>query len=789
MRPSLHFLFIFTFLALCAVEIDASEQIESIQTDHDAALQEQISRLEAQLTNARQTIHGLETELDTARETLAAQPVPAVDPAKTAPATGASHHAANIPTPVQPGLELPASITHLSVEKLALGGVEDLSRLEYLTPGLRYGQTGHDARLSMRGARTNSIGPQASSVVGVYEDGVFIATSTQRLESFLDVERIDVLRGPQITSFGQHSYAGAINIVTNKPDFDGFHGYAEGENSLPDKTRWRLVLNVPVTDTLAIRVAGLSESRSGWIGNHVLEPDSDDLNDRKEQTLRSSLLWQPSKNFSILLRRKFQDENGTGTAPWGYQQIGAYIDGEFKPGHQFAPDGFTPDLGPWDVFRNFISSAQFERETNTVELNWNMGFASLQWLSSWTRFEGSQVYDNDFSNKGEFTSSAFAGWSSEEEDWSSELRLSSNGNGNLSWLLGLYVSDHTAEWGWLEANNGVITQPDWDVKGDYLSDTQAAFGQISYQFADRFTVTGGLRWNEDSKTLKTGEEGSWDDILWKAALQYDINEQMMSYISVSTGYLAGGINSAPGVNATWDPEELTAYEVGLKSVLADGDLQLNLSAWYNDFKDVQSQSFLVLPFPGSPEATEFTGNGGAVDAMGIEAEIQWSPLPQWQIATNIAYTDATFGDFVAPNLNGLGDIPGHTQGDLLSFKDWRPALSPEWVVGLQTSYTFGFENWGSLTPYLQSTYASEYYVSDLNLSGTRQSSHTRTDFRLIWDAPRGNFQIQFYYLNHGDTESLNWARVYSPAARPDITTVQANWNNPSTQGILFNYTF
>ena len=777
MRPSLLFSLTVILLTFAAVRMEASEPTDSALTEREATMQAEISRLEIQLKDVRQTILKLETELESAKKEIAlVQQVPVVQNGDVFVADR------------QAGPGLPASITRLGAEELALGGVEDLSRLEFLAPGLRYGQTGHDVRLSMRGARTNSIGPEAASVVGVYEDGVYIPTSTARLESFLDVERIDVLRGPQITNFGQHAYAGAVNIVTNKPTFDGFHGYAEAENGLPDKTRWRLVLNIPVTDTLAFRMAGLSESRSGWISNFFLEPDSDDLNDRKEQTLRSSLLWQPSDNFNILLRRKYQDENGTGSAPWGYQQIGAYVDGELKPGHQFAPVGFVPDSGPWAVYRNFISAAQYEHEVNTIDLNWDMGFARAQWLSSYTKYEGTQTYDNDYSSEGEFTSSAFAGWGTSESGWSSELRLSSNGNGALDWLAGLYWSDREADWGWLEAENGVISQPDWDVNGDYLADTQAVFGQVSYQFGDRLTISGGLRWNKDAKTLKTGEKGSWDDILWKGALEYDINDQIMSYISASSGYLAGGINSAPGVKATWQPEKLTAYEFGLKSVLADGDLQLNLAAWYNDFKDVQSQSFLVLPFPGSPEATEYTGNGGAIDAKGIEVEIRWSPTPRWSIATNIAYTEATFADYVVVNLNGLGDIPGHTDGDLLSFDGWSPALSPEWVLGLRASYSFEFENWGTLTPYLQSTYASEYYVSDINLPGVRQSSHSRTDFRLIWQAT-DSFQIQLYYLNLEDAATLNWARVYNPAARPDIATLQANWNNPATNGIIFNYTF
>lgn len=798
----------FILLTVSAVCIHAAEPVSANPSDREKALQAEISKIEAQLNSAQQTIADLQSELDASRrelaatqQTLAEQKTPAEQPTPQAQSeavplvknTAASQigmlKSDNVQAAVRPAdQKQPLSITSLSPEELALGGVEDLSRLEYLVPGFRYGQTGHDARISMRGARTNHIGPEGESVVGVFEDGIFLPTSTVRVDSFLDVERIDVLRGPQISEFGQQAYAGAVSIVSNKPDFDGFYGYAQGENAIPDRTRWELVLNVPINDTLALRVAGLSESRSGYIENFVIDPDADDLADRKEQTIRSSLLWQPTENFSILLWRRYQDENGAGSGPWGYQQLGAYANGEFQAGNQFAPEGFTPDISPYKIYRNFIAAAEFEHELDTLDLNWDFGPAKLRWLSNYSDLEGVQTYDSDYSDQGEFLSSDFSGWSSNEKNWSSELRLSSNGRSALDWTVGLYWLERDSDWGWLATFNGVNFQPDWDVQGTYSTKTQAAFAQLSYPLGERFSVTGGLRWNEESKTMRTGEKGKWDDVLWKAALQFDIDDRTMTYLSASTGYLPGGINTAPGVNPVWEPEELTALEAGLQTQSASGDLSLDLSVWYNDFTDVQSQSFLVQPFPGSPEATEYTGNGGAMDAKGLEAKIRWNPLPQWNLSTNIAYTDAKFGDYTTANLEGLGDIPGHTQGSTLSFDGWRPALSPKWVVGLQTSYVFNFGKWGTLTPYLQTTYASSYYASDINLAGARQDSHTRTDLRFIWQ-PIPRFQVQYYFLNNTDTESLSWARVYNPAARPDITTVQANWNNRSTQGIIFDITF
>ena len=788
---------IIIFLIPAVTTVNASESPASPATE------ERVRMLEQELERANQKIADLESQLEAAGiVTEVTSQAPGTREGDTGSAaagrTVAIPESAGRAGPESPfseqeiarmGQDVPASITYLGAQKLMLGGVEDVSRLEYLSPGLRYGQTGHDIRQAMRGARSASIGPEAVPVVGLYEDGVYIATSTEGLTSFLDVERVDVLRGPQNFNFGQGAYAGAVSIVSNKPAFDGIGGYAEAENGLPDKTRWRMALNLPVSDSLAFRVAGLSESRSGWINNYYLESDSDDLNDRKVQTLRASMLWQPTQNLSIWVWSRYQDENGTGSAPWGYQQIGAYVDGVLEPGNQFAPAGATPDGGPWDVNRNFISAAQFENWVNTVDLDWDMGFASLKWLFNFTSFHGQQIYDNDYTDKYLPRTTAFSGWDTSQTGWSNELRMTSRPGGALNWLVGLYFSDRKAEWGWLESFEGEAFQPAWDVHGTYSTDTQAVFGQVTYDVTDRFSLTGGLRWNDEGKTMKTGQKGSWDDVLWKAAMEYRFSDDMMSYASVSTGFRAGGINTAPGVNPTWEPEKLTAYELGLKSVLAEGEVMMNLAAWYNDFKDAQSQSFLVLPYPGSPEATEYTGNGGALDAKGIEAEIQWSPTPQWHIATQFSYTDASFGDYTAANLAGLGDIPGHTEGDQLQFNGWRPALIPEWVVGLQLSYTFPLDDYGTLTPYLQTTYAGDYYANDINLAGVRQASHTRTDLRFIWQAPRGNFQLQFYFLNAEDEATVNWARVYSPAARPDITTLQANWGNPNTYGSIFDYRF
>jgi outer membrane receptor protein involved in Fe transport len=799
-KPEIPMKFAMTYMVAFLIMFTSMANAQAA-TEREKSLEDRIQQLESQLDDANETIADLQEQLGSGSavkavdeaepdRTAAADSQPYEGKASKSPAALAAVAVASERFTRQVDSETPASVTSLGHDDLLLGGVEDVSRLEFLVPGLRYGQTGHDVRLSMRGARTNSIGAETESPVAMFEDGIYMPTSTERLSPFFDVERIDVLRGPQVAAFGQRAYAGAISIVNNKPNFEGFSGWAELENGLPDKTRWRMAANMPASDTLAFRVAGISESRSGWIDNTYIESDADDMNDRKVQVIRGSILWRPSDRFNMLFWTRYHDENGTGSAPWGYQQIGAYVDGELEPGNRFVGPGASPDYGPWGVTRNFISNAAYENWVNTLELNWDTGFADLKWLSNFTSFHGRQVYDNDYTDLGEPTSTPFAGWSTDRQrTWSSELRLTSKNDGPLTWLAGLFYGNRRTEWGWVEAHRSEYTQPEWDIPGEYEVNSTAAFGQMTYAWDNGFSVTGGLRWTEDEKTTKSGVEDSWSEVLWKAALQYDLSDRTMTWFSASTGFQPGGINTAPGVQPFWDKEKLTAYELGLKTVMADGKVQLNTAAWYNDFSDVQSQAFLVMPYPGSPEATEYTGNGGSSDAKGIEAEIQWSPMPQWSIASQISYTDAKFGNFSAPNLPGLGVIPGHTDGDSLNYKGWRPALSPKWVIGLQTSYSFALGDLGTLTPYLQTTYASEYYANDINLDGVRQGSHTRTDLRLIWLSPGGSMQFQFYYLNAEDDAILNWARVYNPAVRPDITTLQANWGNPNTYGVMFDWRF
>ncbi len=704
--------------------------------------------------------------------------------------------------------DISVSVTALGEEQLRLGGIDDISRLEHLVPGMRFGQSGNEVRLAMRGTRTNNVGTEAEQVVGIFEDGVYVPTTTQALGTYVDINRIEVLRGPQGTLYGRNTFGGTINIITNEPQFDSVHGHVSALYGDYDRVRLEGVVNLPVSDTFAVRLAGLSDIHDGYIENINDPSDDDDLQDQDIQYFRATAKWAPTDTFDATLRLAVSDKDTNGSAIWGYQQIGGYVDGMYLPGHNFAPPNASADFdqGPYRVRRDFASTADTESVAATLTLNWELEPVTLKLIGNTTDFEGRQISDFDYSDGGDPLNSGFAGWDSEQDTWSTELQILSNADSALEWMLGFYYYDQASNWNWLDVVDGAPKEPSWDNQGDYISDSTGYFGHATYSVSDTVRLIGGLRHAKDSKKQRdtwdwsipaivpgSGIEGEWTKTLWKAGVEVDVNDDVMAYGVASTGYRAGGINFiAEGVPLTYEPEEVTAYEVGMKSTLADDRVQLNVAAYLNRYRDMHAQSFIFLP--GSTAVSEFTENGGEVDAQGLEVELRWIPGENWNISANLALMDAEFGEYNISKVAGLGDLGGRQDLDdptkpLLSLKGWRPALSPEVTFGAQIGYDFRLAGGSVFTPFVQTTYTSKYSGHDINVPGQFQDAHTKSDIRLIWTSANSKTQIQAFVLNVEDEAVLNRVVVFNPGARPELASLQAHWNMPRTWGISAAFNF
>ncbi len=734
-----------------------------------------------------------------------------------------------------------AAVTALGEESLQLGGIVDPTRLGLVVPGLRVGYSGQEARIAIRGARTNNVGPEAAQVVGVFNDGAYVATTTQVLASFLDVARVEVLRGPQGTLYGRNTFAGTINIISNEPRFDALEANVQGTLGTKNRVRLQGLVNIPITDTFAVRVAGLGEKRDGYIVNSEVDGPSDDLRNENLRIGRVTARWEPTDTLDLTLRYTNAWRDTNGDSIWGYTQIGCYqnnldpststglsASSTYRSGHcwQPGPDAVAStvpgdeatkrDNGAYDVARNSQSRARSTSDSLNLQANFDMGFATLSFIGALDRFKTLQYYDTDYSN-GSFygetpQNNFFAGYDTDQKTQSYELRMASNGDTRLKWLVGAFYFKSEADWQFGYIQDGAYTRYDTSTSDSFTSRSLAFFGNASFELVDGLRLVGGLRWNDDENTLIGGADGAQSSkTLWKAGLEYDLSDDVLLYGTASTGYRIGGVNGSAlvtaGAPASYGPEAVTAFELGAKSQFLDRTLTVNASLFFNKYRDMHAQSFVTAcvdpNVPATCIASEYTENGGSIDAKGLEIEVNWTPGEAFFLNGSLAFLDAKFGDYLVGQVPGLGNYEGRqdvtrTPGEIvaaggvpsLSLKGWRPALSPKVTASLQTGYAFDLGNGNYLTPMLQTFISGSYYSFDFNLPGSDQGSYSKTDLRLTWRNVDKGFELEAFVENLENEAVLTRSVIFTAGdANVPTASIQANYADPRIWGVRFGISF
>ena len=754
------------------------------------------------------------------------------------------------------------AVTALTEEGIERAGIVDITGLENVVPGLRIGTSGGEVRPALRGARTNEVGVAgtgiAEQVVGIFQDGIYVPTTTAGMGAYVDIARIEVLRGPQGTLYGRNTFAGSINIVSNAPNFEAIEGSFKATTGNYNRSAYEAVLNIPHSSVLASRLVMSHDRHDGYIENLVQEGPSDDLRERNRFYLRNTTVYQPSEDFKFTFRLDHSKKNSNSEAIWGYQQIYGYSiskadNGSFNPtatvtpGHIYQEGNASfDDLGPYQVYRNGVSIDR--QETNSISLIFDMvhNFANGKLTINNSTLTGRQYYDSDYSDG----NANFVGGFGRDDDQTAtsvEYLLTSLDNGSaLSWVAGAYLFQQEAKWSWVSSTNtnpfpsGVtptttvgqtgandtvndaLVVPSWGNAGltdPHTADSTGVFGQATYSLNNAFRVVAGLRFNSDAKTF-TGDIPAWDDtnVLWKLALEYDVNDSSMAYFSAGTGIRTGGANDgravSRGANALYDSEEVLNVEFGLKNKLLEDTLILNIAAFSNSYSDVKAQLFAVACNSATDTRTvtvcveqkaattfEYYQNGGAIDSVGLEVELMYVPSEKLQLNLGLAYLNSEFAsdyrvgsDLIQP-LSGLGNYEGHqdinsTTDKTFSFAGWRPALSPELSLNGGIVYDIDGGNGTIWQPSLQFSHVGDYYAFDVNTPETLQAAHTIVNAKLSWIHPDKNLQVDFFVNNATDEQVLRRAVVHSQIKDGlPINSVQANWNDPMTWGASIKHSF
>lgn len=738
--------------------------------------------------------------------------------------------------------DVSAAVTAIGERMLESTGIIDPTRLETLVPGLKVGYSGTEGRFAIRGARTNNVGVQAQQVVGVFNDGAYVATTGQTLASYLDVQRIEVLRGPQGTLYGRNTFAGAINIISNQPEFDDLSGNVQALVGDYRRVRAQAVVNAPLSDTFALRVAAMGERHDGYIKNSWIQGPSDDLRDENVQVGRITARWRPTKGFDNTLRLTAFDRDINSDAIWGYAQSGCYQNlgdtststglsatATYVPGHCWRPGpdsagatGTTGasvkrDNGAWDIARDTPSRAKSSGSSLNLQSNIDLGPAVLSVIGAWDKYKAVQYYDTDYSDGIHYApsqtslSNFFGGYDNDQTSQSVEVRLASAGNTRLKWLLGAYHFKQSASWDFGYLDQGVYTR--YSTTTDKFKSTSSAFfGNASFDITDSLRVLGGLRSNRDRQRLIGGADGGGGDKpLWRAGLELDMNKDVMFYATGSTGYRVGGVNGAQlvqaGAPAVYGPETVTAIEIGAKTQFQQRRLTLNASLFSNRYRNMHAQSFVTACIdpnnPASCIASEFTSNGGEVDAKGLELELSWRPDKRLFVDASLALLRAEFGNYLVSRVDGIGNYQGRQDvtrtaaqivaaGGLpaLQLRGWQPALSPKTTATLHTGYQIATGADRHLTPSIQLAHTAKYWSFDYNLPGSEQKAYTTVDLRMVWRDEKKGLTLSGFIENATNEQVLTRSVVFAAGeANVPTASIQSNYNNPRTWGLKLGMDF
>ena len=581
--------------------------------------------------------------------------------------------------------EAPLSITAVTGDALEARGMDDIVDLTARTPGLVGARVNGVPQISIRGIGTNDFGIGADPAVGVYIDGIYASRSGQASLDLLDIDRVEIIKGPQGTLFGRSAAAGAIGVITRKPSLD-LAASAVAEYASDDALRFRGSLNGPlIDDKLAFRASVLAARRDGYTRN--TEPSGGDFENASDLGGRLAATWFGGDRFEVTVAGDYLRKRGDGN---GFVST------------LTAPDGAAPD--PFgSISSNLGARAQSDLDaygasaTTTVWLANDMTVTSI---TAWRGYEWDLLSDDD----GTARSIAQTSTRPEKSDtYSQEFRLNGPGGGPLTWFAGVSafredvsntgaVEGDLKDWldtGLLSALTGdpgltsltALGLPDQPLpfvdlaigEGKYSS--YAVYGDATWQATERLELTAGLRVARDEKEWSllvppveafvaaglADRDPSTPDILPnllfpstvpafdselsatsvqpRLVARYQFVPDASVYLSAARGYKPGGFNTF-GNRPPFAAESVWSYEGGLKSELLDRRLRLNTALFRYDYEDLQ------VTVTGSGQLT--TINAGEARGEGIEFEIMAAPLQGLTLGVTAAFLDAKYGNSSNP---------------------------------------------------------------------------------------------------------------------------------------------
>ncbi|MEW6999158.1 TonB-dependent receptor [Colwelliaceae bacterium BS250] len=746
--------------------------------------------------------------------------------------------------------EVPIAVTSVSGEALGNMQITDILSLEKAIPGLTVSSFGNNPRAVMRGAGAAGT---TDIAVPIYHNGMYLPSSGQALAGYLDVERVEALRGPQGTLFGRNTFGGLINVITKKPELDEFEFGAAVTGGDYDLQKIEGFVNIPLGDKVAVRITGADEQRDPYVEN-INNPDGG-LKDSDYSYFRAQVLFEVTDNLSINIGASKWEDNGNGSLNYAYKPLGIPLDKD-DPTKINAIDGFLDPRvglyegcadgdraggrsqagnvcngdesanivdGEYNINYDYTPNRKLEDTAVFINVSWDVASHNINLNAASFEYESVNIMDAELSSNAAWIDGNYGTRNSKQVD----LTITSTHDSKLQYTFGAYLFDDTDSdnksayifgsleeswYGYAGATPETPSWAYWNREGFGGTKSTALYGQATYSLTDKLNITAGLRFTEDERESTSSNTLPWDASLrlgpdlptfdytdqekeygkddhtdYRLGADYQINDDLMVYGSYSTAYIAGSIDNV--TRKFTDPQENTAYELGLKSTLLDGTLRLNGAFYMGKHEGLTTTAFVEQGSTGVAVATQIPG--GSINAQGLEVEGFWDVTENLIVDFGISYDMSEYDEFNVDTGNlvwngvqpiGVDEVDDAGNGVFVMDGKDTP-YTPDVTVGLGVSYTFDLGDMGTIVPHVFTYYNSGYETNRAPVFFGEQEDFTKIDLSVKWQSVDGDWTAKFWMNNATDELITTYTEIFSRAR------VLQDYAAPRTWGLRVGYNF
>jgi iron complex outermembrane recepter protein len=669
--------------------------------------------------------------------------------------------------------DVPISITAVTGAQLEQAGVANTTDLQQITPGLLFANAGAFAEPTIRGIGTAVTSGGSDANVAIYVDGVYMPSQESNVFEFSDIQRIEVLKGPQGTLYGRNATGGAINITTLAPSFDP-HGDLSASYGSFNETTVKGFLSGPiVADKLAVSVSAIHDDDDGYVKNNY---DNGHLGSLREDAGRIKALWTPTDKLGFTLSVDVADISNL----QGYS---------LKPlGGNTAIAGAAIPINPYQVSLNDTPVDHTRSYGASLTGTYDFDMFRLSEITAYRSTDVSILTDLDRTAQ----ASQYASFGSRQRTFTQEIDLNSTADGPLRWVGGAYFYHDRAN------------EDNLNVSGFHLFNTAqvgsrsgALFGQIDYKVLPQLVFTAGLRYSVERRDFFISQtegyeavEGgaptltaskTWSAATPRVALRYDLTEDSNIYASYSEGFKSGTYNTTTFSGTPVNPEKVHAYETGFK--FARGPLSLDAAAFYYDYTNLQVQ--VITPATGLTTLE----NAASAEIYGAEVQFQGQVDQHFRLNAGVAWTHSRYVSFP----NAVVFVPQATAAQCPTNPN-RPCgnaqaaadvsgremiRTPELTANIGISYSQSFPK-GRLNAALNEYVSSQYFWDASNR--LKQPAYQILNAELGWSPAGSNWTLSVWSKNLANA-------LYEYYVTDSATGDDVSYAPPRQIGVKLNYKF